>query len=142
VCTLADPHSSAVIDVNGDCLAGELRLSWLRVLLFNYFTFLDLFLTCQEPNLNHQTFQIWTRSPGAQGGYTLAREGSLPKGAGPVSFADMGKCQIDNTVKTLDTIDAMFTCRQRRHAGPSVPCLWFIFFKNWSRTRLCNSHCI
>ncbi|KAJ1310568.1 hypothetical protein OPQ81_007297 [Rhizoctonia solani] len=66
-CKLANPHSSAVVDFNGDCLA-------------------DLFLSCED-----QTFQIWTRSPGSQGGYVLAREGKLPKGAGPVSFADMDR---------------------------------------------------
>ncbi|CEL54545.1 T-cell immunomodulatory protein OS=Homo sapiens GN=ITFG1 PE=1 SV=1 [Rhizoctonia solani AG-1 IB] len=66
-CKLADPHSSAVVDFNGDCLA-------------------DLFLHCED-----QTFQIWTRSPGTQGGYTLARKGKLPKGAGAVSFADMDR---------------------------------------------------
>ncbi|KAG8727135.1 hypothetical protein FRC11_013845, partial [Ceratobasidium sp. 423] len=66
-CKLADPHSSAVVDFNGDCLA-------------------DLFLSCED-----QTFQIWTRSPGSQRGYVLAREGKLPKGAGPVSFADIDR---------------------------------------------------
>ncbi|KEP52797.1 T-cell immunomodulatory protein [Rhizoctonia solani 123E] len=66
-CKLADPHSSAVVDFNGDCLA-------------------DLFLSCED-----HTFQIWTRSPASQGGYVLAREGKLPKGAGPVSFADMDR---------------------------------------------------
>ncbi|KAG8784926.1 hypothetical protein FRC12_018139 [Ceratobasidium sp. 428] len=69
VCTIADPHSNAVIDFNGDCLA-------------------DLFLTCQQPSTNTQSFQIWTR---ADGGYTLAREGTLPNGAGSVSFADMDR---------------------------------------------------
>ncbi|QRW26836.1 Cdc73 family RNA polymerase II accessory factor [Rhizoctonia solani] len=66
-CKLADPHSSAVVDFNGDCLA-------------------DLFLHCQD-----DTFQIWTRSPGSQGGYTFARGEKLPKGAGAVSFADMDR---------------------------------------------------
>lgn len=69
VCTLADPHSSAFVDFNGDCVA-------------------DLFLTCREPSTSTQSFQIWTR---VGGGYIFAREGVLPRGAGPVSFADMDR---------------------------------------------------
>ncbi|KAF8602747.1 hypothetical protein BDV93DRAFT_494396 [Ceratobasidium sp. AG-I] len=87
VCKLADPHSNAVIDFNGDCVA-------------------DIFLTCQEPGLSHQTFQIWTRSPGAEAKYTLAREGAFPKGAGPVSFADMDR---DGTVDLVFPVCASFS---------------------------------
>ncbi|KAG8719560.1 hypothetical protein FRC09_010950 [Ceratobasidium sp. 395] len=84
VCTIADPHSNAVVDFNGDCLA-------------------DLFLTCQQPTTNTQSFQIWTR---ADGGYTLAREGTLPQGAGPVSFADMDR---DGTLDLVFPVCASYS---------------------------------
>ncbi|KAG8716700.1 hypothetical protein FRC09_015339, partial [Ceratobasidium sp. 395] len=84
VCTIADPHSNAVIDFNGDCLA-------------------DLFLTCHQPSTNTQSFQIWTR---ADGGYTLAREGTLPNGAGPVSFADMDR---DGTLDLVFPVCASYS---------------------------------
>ncbi|QRV86819.1 T-cell immunomodulatory protein [Ceratobasidium sp. AG-Ba] len=79
VCTLADPHSSAVVDFNGDCVA-------------------DLFLTCRQGSTGTQSFQIWTR---AEGGYKLAREGVLPKGVGAVSFADMGKYRLFDCLPIL-----------------------------------------
>ncbi|KAG9121544.1 hypothetical protein FRC07_002449 [Ceratobasidium sp. 392] len=84
VCTIADPHSNAVVDFNGDCLA-------------------DLFLTCQQPSTNTRSFQIWTR---ANDGYTLSREGTLPKGAGPVSFADMDR---DGTLDLVFPVCASFS---------------------------------
>ncbi|KAG8681103.1 hypothetical protein FRC08_015836, partial [Ceratobasidium sp. 394] len=84
VCTIADPHSGAIVDFNGDCVP-------------------DLFLTCQQPSTGRQTFQIWTR---ADGGYTLAREGTLPKGAGPVSFADMDR---DGTLDLVFPVCASFS---------------------------------
>ncbi|KAG8790454.1 hypothetical protein FRC12_011834 [Ceratobasidium sp. 428] len=84
VCTIADPHSNAVIDFSGDCLA-------------------DLFLTCHQPTTNTQSFQIWTR---ADGGYTLAREGTLPQGAGPVSFADMDR---DGTLDLVFPVCASYS---------------------------------
>ncbi|CAE6446827.1 unnamed protein product [Rhizoctonia solani] len=83
-CKLADPHSSAVVDFNGDCLA-------------------DLFLSCED-----QRFQIWTRSPGSQGGYVLAREGKLPKGAGAVSFADMDR---DGTLDMIFPVCKSFSSK-------------------------------
>jgi integrin alpha FG-GAP repeat containing protein 1 len=70
-CTLPNPHSSAIVDFNGDCLS-------------------DLFLTCKDPTSpDKTTYQIWLNDPEG-GGYTLAREGTMPKGSGLVSFADMG----------------------------------------------------
>ncbi|PWN19934.1 hypothetical protein BCV69DRAFT_283464 [Microstroma glucosiphilum] len=83
-CQLATPHSSAFIDLNGDCLA-------------------DLFLVCAPASgSSHQRYQIWTaKRPAAAdsqaGGsskyssFTFARSGLLPRGAGPLSFADMNR---------------------------------------------------
>lgn len=69
-CQLPNPHSSAIVDFNGDCLA-------------------DLFLICKDPSSSDRTtYQIWLNDP--NGGYTLAREGAMPKGSGMVSFGDMG----------------------------------------------------
>jgi hypothetical protein len=69
-CHLPNPHSSAVLDFDGDCLA-------------------DLFLTCQDPQTDHLTYQIWLNDPAGEG-FKLGKTGPLPKGAGMVSFADMG----------------------------------------------------
>ncbi|RHZ82632.1 hypothetical protein Glove_106g45 [Diversispora epigaea] len=64
-CTLADPHSNAFIDFNGDCLA-------------------DLFLTCNDSS--SLTYQIWTNTKGE---FQFSRSGDLPKGTGQISFADI-----------------------------------------------------
>ncbi|PIA17154.1 hypothetical protein COEREDRAFT_41520 [Coemansia reversa NRRL 1564] len=63
MCTPASPHSSAFIDLNGDCLA-------------------DLFIVCD----GNEEYQIWTNS---ELGFVYSQTGKLPSGAGPVSFADM-----------------------------------------------------
>ncbi|KAB5595192.1 Cell division control protein 73 [Ceratobasidium theobromae] len=111
VCTLADPHSSAVVDFNGDCLA-------------------DIFLNCKESNSDHQTFQIWTRSPGAKGGYVLAREGSLPKGAGAVSFADMDR---DGTLDLVFPVCGSFSSK----TGVGLDCSIHIVYNK--QIPLCTS---
>ena len=69
-CRLGSPHSSAILDFDGDCLA-------------------DLFLTCQEPD-DRFSYQIWLNDP-AGGGFRLGQTGLLPKGTGMVSFGDMGE---------------------------------------------------
>lgn len=66
-CTLGHPHSSAHVDLDGDCLA-------------------DLFLVCA----NH-AYQIWTARADEPRTYDLARAGDLPPGAGPLAFADMNR---------------------------------------------------
>lgn len=81
-CKLANPHSSAFTDLDGDCLA-------------------DLFLICADTHRGRQKFQIWTASKssveaasGAQpvsGAFVFSRSGYLPAGAGPLSFADMNR---------------------------------------------------
>jgi integrin alpha FG-GAP repeat containing protein 1 len=68
-CRLGSPHSSAILDFDGDCLA-------------------DLFLTCQEPD-DRLSYHIWLNDP-AGGGFREAQTGILPKGTGMISFADMG----------------------------------------------------
>ncbi|CAO1616755.1 unnamed protein product [Sympodiomycopsis kandeliae] len=95
-CELADPHSSAFIDFNGDCMA-------------------DLFLVCApKGGESRQKFQIWTATrPDAQSsknetnfnGFTFSRSGYLPPLAGSLSFADMNK---DGTIDVVFT-----TCDMR-----------------------------
>lgn len=78
-CTLANPHSSAFIDLDGDCLA-------------------DVFLVCKDSS-NHLTYQIWTASRSSEEPkYVLARHGSLPPNSGPLSFADMDR---DGTIDVV-----------------------------------------
>ncbi|KAI8368959.1 hypothetical protein BD560DRAFT_330475 [Blakeslea trispora] len=68
-CRWANPHSNAFVDLDGDCLA-------------------DLVFVCQD------AIQIWTHQ--RDQGFTLAHEASLPKGAGPLTFADVdGDGSID-----------------------------------------------
>ncbi|SPO34644.1 uncharacterized protein PSFLO_00115 [Pseudozyma flocculosa] len=87
-CKLSNPHSSAYVDLNGDCLA-------------------DLFLVCGTPD--QLTYQIWTatkpETKHGESGFTLATSGSLPPGTGALSFADMDRD---------GTIDVIFpTCDSR-----------------------------
>ena len=90
-CNLASPHSSAYVDLNGDCLA-------------------DLFLVCSSPNTGDLTYQIWTATkPNSSSehqkdaGFTLAASGALPPGTGALSFADMDRDgTIDVVFSTCD----------------------------------------
>ncbi|KAK6091806.1 hypothetical protein MT418_007777 [Batrachochytrium dendrobatidis] len=66
-CQLSHPHSSAFIDINGDCLP-------------------DVFLTCDKGS-GRQGYQIWINSK--ENGFEFARSGDLPVGSGQISFADM-----------------------------------------------------
>ena len=87
-CRLPSPHSSAVVDFNGDCLA-------------------DLFLTCKDPTSSDKTtYQIWLNDPEG-GGYTLARQGTMPQGSGLVSFADMGEFEA-SLFLPLSNADSLF----------------------------------
>ncbi|EST06562.1 FG-GAP repeat [Kalmanozyma brasiliensis GHG001] len=84
-CKLANPHSSAFVDLNGDCLA-------------------DLFLVCSEESLfsSKLTYQIWTAvKPDAKGngsGFQLASTGELPPGTGALSFGDVDR---DGTIDVI-----------------------------------------
>ncbi|KAL7752601.1 hypothetical protein RI367_002135 [Sorochytrium milnesiophthora] len=79
LCTLDHPHSSAFVDLNGDCQP-------------------DIFLTCRDPkDASARSYQIWARSA-TTGQFGLSRHGSLPSGSGAISFADM------NADGTLDAV--------------------------------------
>lgn len=88
-CRLAHPHSSAFVDLDGDCLA-------------------DLFLEC-EPAApgGRRAFQIWTAERDAPLAFRHARSGLLPAGAGALAFADM------NRDGTIDVVFA--TCTHECH---------------------------
>lgn len=88
LCDLAEPHSNAYIDLNGDCLPGMRhdRLLAPPLICFR----IDIFLVCREfGGLGARSFQIWTNNKTE--GYDFAGEWDLPDGAGAISFADMGK---------------------------------------------------
>ncbi|SPO21234.1 uncharacterized protein UTRI_00711 [Ustilago trichophora] len=84
-CKLASPHSSAFVDLNGDCLA-------------------DLFLVCSEETFlsTKLTYQIWTavkpNSKGEGSGFKLASTGELPPGTGALSFGDIDR---DGTIDVI-----------------------------------------
>ncbi|WFD34353.1 hypothetical protein MCUN1_001192 [Malassezia cuniculi] len=86
-CRLAHPHSSAFVDLNGDCLA-------------------DLFLEC-EASGGQRAYQIWTAERDEPLKYRYARSGLLPRGAGALAFADM------NRDGTIDVVFA--TCDGQCH---------------------------
>lgn len=69
-CQFANPHSSAYVDIDGDCLP-------------------DLVLHCERPQSSSRFIQIWINN-GRQG-YVLARSYDLPEGSGALSFADMDR---------------------------------------------------
>lgn len=52
----------------------------------------DLVLHCSDTRSTRQSIQIWLNRGSA--GYVLARSYDLPKGSGPLSFADMGEYPI------------------------------------------------
>ncbi|ESK92238.1 t-cell immunomodulatory protein [Moniliophthora roreri MCA 2997] len=68
-CKLANPHSNAVVDLNGDCLA-------------------DVFLVCDDGH-GGKYFQIWINNKAD--GFTLALEQPLPIGTQQISLADMDR---------------------------------------------------
>ncbi|TFK88288.1 hypothetical protein K466DRAFT_489199 [Polyporus arcularius HHB13444] len=68
-CTLANPHSNAAVDLNGDCLA-------------------DIFLVCENGS-GSKFFQIWINNKDS--GFKLAQQGPLPTGTQTVSFADIDR---------------------------------------------------
>ncbi|KAH7099716.1 hypothetical protein BKA62DRAFT_709222 [Auriculariales sp. MPI-PUGE-AT-0066] len=85
-CPLANPHSNAVVDLNGDCLA-------------------DLFLVCEEPASGERSYQIWVNSKDS--GFSLVGSGPLPDGIGAISFADMNRDgTIDIVFPTCDSVSS------------------------------------
>ncbi|KAK8864374.1 hypothetical protein IAR55_001622 [Kwoniella newhampshirensis] len=69
-CSLANPHSSAFIDIDGDCLP-------------------DLVLHCARLKSSHRSIQIWLNR--GEAGYVLARTYDLPRHSGMITFADMNR---------------------------------------------------
>ncbi|KAI0713583.1 integrin alpha N-terminal domain-containing protein [Earliella scabrosa] len=76
-CTLANPHSNAAVDLNGDCLA-------------------DMFLICEDRSSGSKFFQIWVNRKSK--GFVLTQQGPLPSGTQAVSFADIDR---DGTLDML-----------------------------------------
>lgn len=73
-CNPSNPHSHAVVDIDGDCLA-------------------DLVLICDDGNTGDKVFQIWINQKGS--GFKLQQLGKLPAGTQSISFADVDR---DGTV--------------------------------------------
>lgn len=73
---LSSPHSTAFVDLNGDCLA-------------------DLFLTVVDP-LGTLFFQVWLNGKNQK--YCLVYHEQAPDGAGQVSFADVDRNGMDDLV--------------------------------------------
>ncbi|KAF8920648.1 hypothetical protein CPB85DRAFT_1272345 [Mucidula mucida] len=72
-CTLANPHSNAVVDLDGDYV----------------------FLVCDNGS-GTRSFQIWVNNKDS--GFTLAQQGSLPSGVQAISFADVDR---DGTIDMI-----------------------------------------
>ncbi|KAF9009509.1 hypothetical protein BDQ17DRAFT_1348231 [Cyathus striatus] len=68
-CSISNPHSNAVVDLNGDCLA-------------------DVFLVCDDGKGGH-IYQIWVNNKDE--GFALSQQGSLPYGTQAISFADIDR---------------------------------------------------
>ncbi|KAG5717871.1 T-cell immunomodulatory protein [Termitomyces sp. T112] len=68
-CTLASPHSNAIVDLDGDCLA-------------------DVFVVCDDGE-GSKSFQIWVNKK--ENGFSLAQEGNLPSGLQTISFGDIDR---------------------------------------------------
>ncbi|KAH7928183.1 integrin alpha N-terminal domain-containing protein [Leucogyrophana mollusca] len=108
-CTLANPHSNAVIDLNGDCLAAS-----------------DIFLVCDDGS-GRKSYQIWVNNKDT--GFSLAQQGALPSGTQAISFAD-----IDRD----GTIDMVFpTCSSVSSAGVGSECVINIAYNK--QLPLCSS---
>ncbi|KAF9647285.1 hypothetical protein BDM02DRAFT_3098371 [Thelephora ganbajun] len=69
-CKPSNPHSHAVVDLDGDCLA-------------------DLVLVCDDGNTGDKVFQIWINQKNA--GFRLQQSGKLPAGTQSLSFADVDR---------------------------------------------------
>ncbi|KAK7449726.1 hypothetical protein VKT23_013201 [Stygiomarasmius scandens] len=91
-CTLSNPHSNAVVDLDGDCLA-------------------DLFLVCDDGN-GGKYFQIWINNKDQ--GFKLAQTTQLPSGVQSISFADMDR---DGTIDLIFP-----TCRSVSSSGVGSDC--------------------
>ncbi|KAJ2858467.1 hypothetical protein J3B02_000217 [Coemansia erecta] len=89
MCKLAAPHSSAFVDLNGDCLA-------------------DLFVVCE----GNEEYQIWSNT---QSGFVFSQTGKLPSNAGPVSFADMNADgSIDMVIPVIGSTQIYIVYNEQR----------------------------
>ncbi|CAG8483179.1 5282_t:CDS:10 [Paraglomus brasilianum] len=96
-CELADPHSNAFIDLNGDCLS-------------------DLFLTCQDED-GGKSFQIWINDK--EKGFVLSKnEGKLPEGTGQISFADLDG---DGTIDMIFPVCSKSSCEIHTAYNRQIP---------------------
>lgn len=84
-CTLASPHSNAVVDLDGDCLAGNCINSPSASTAHR--PSIDVFLLCDDGN-GGKTYQVWVNNKAD--GFSLALQGAMPSGVQTVSFADVG----------------------------------------------------
>ncbi|KAJ3570120.1 hypothetical protein NP233_g4613 [Leucocoprinus birnbaumii] len=91
-CRIANPHSNAVVDLNGDCLA-------------------DVFLVCDEGN-GEKSYQIWLNKKSQ--GFLMAARGSFPSGTQSVSFGDIDR---DGTMDMVFT-----SCRSVDSKGVGSDC--------------------
>ncbi|KAF5357873.1 hypothetical protein D9756_001989 [Leucocoprinus leucothites] len=91
-CKIANPHSNAVVDLNGDCLA-------------------DVFLVCDEGN-GEKSYQIWLNKKSQ--GFLMATRGSFPSGTQSVSFGDIDR---DGTIDMMFT-----TCKNIDSKGIGSDC--------------------
>lgn len=69
-CKPSNPHSHAVVDLDGDCLA-------------------DIVLICDDGNTGNKVFQIWVNQKDS--GFRLQQSGRLPAGTQSISFADVDR---------------------------------------------------
>ncbi|KAH6919108.1 hypothetical protein BKA70DRAFT_1249281 [Coprinopsis sp. MPI-PUGE-AT-0042] len=97
-CKLVNPHSNAVVDLNGDCMA-------------------DVLLVCDEGG-GKRSYQIWVNDKDK--GFSLSQKGDLPTGTQSISFADI------NRDGTIDMIFP--TCSQVSSDGLGVDCYINIAF--------------
>jgi hypothetical protein len=88
-CRLSNPHSNAVVDLNGDCLAGSEIFLYSGNPSLMVFSLPDIFLVCDDSSLQ-KTYQIWVNNKDE--GFTLAQSGKLPGGTQSVTFADISAC--------------------------------------------------
>ncbi|KAF8352219.1 hypothetical protein F5887DRAFT_874393 [Amanita rubescens] len=116
-CTLANPHSNAVVDLDGDCLA-------------------DLFLVCDDGG-GRRSYQIWVNKK--EDGFFLSQRGTLPSGVQSISFADIGSASSTNDPTDRDgTIDMIFpTCSHVSSDGIGEDCYINIAFNQ--QLSLCSS---
>jgi integrin alpha FG-GAP repeat containing protein 1 len=89
-CTLANPHSNAVVDLNGDCLAGLNIFSYLVPKLD---VISDIFLMCDNGRQG-KSYQIWVNNK--EEGFSLSQEGPLPPGVQSIAFADVGMSNLSS----------------------------------------------